>query len=1588
MGADDPGDPVDSGTVPVVDSPDAVMVTEVEAEWVPLSSQHPPAHLITGSQAQHPTNPSLGQDPTGQDPTNPSLGQGPAGQGPTGSLPGQGPVSLGVGDWTRLHPDVTRPDPASRLDESMPAADAGLPRFGQVGDGPALDPVGDAPWSIDGADVWDMTEGTVLDAWDAVMTTDAQNPPGIDLMDFPMDGLDANTNPYLPTDITALAAWLQDPTSPSFQEIFGIPSPPADADSDGADRSESAIQGAEPVPAPRGPGSPPGSLPGPGTDDETFRYPDGTPAMPREWAHNLDQARTVLETASSELLQHVGQLMGIHRSPSIIADDTDPTTPQNRYRALHNDIAALIALSLTNQHNPDDHNGPAWQLSQQLRDHFHTHPTPALPGGTARNSALPASPDRVLPDGMATSTTPSTSSLPTNGNQVQEVDATTTAAQRQGPPTEHTGIEGDQNGTPPLSDGAYVSDQERSGPSRLGRGRAQSEGEPVPADTGGTVTPRHDNAGPDELPDVAEEASTTSPISSRIAERDRWASALHPPDTPEYQRVLSVLRGYEQPSAHQGGTVTGTDHAAPEPETNAAGRPAQQSPDDGQQQFHAGRDHAEESARWASAVRSGDDSADEKMPANLPDDQADSPASGTDARTESAHLLGRRGLTRAGRVSTPPVGAEGLVHILRPDAQGMASEGQAWQSDLTPDPRRAAKHGAALDDGRDVADITGVTGRPGTWETLKAADRDELDRSAASESPLDPTGFIHGPGPRALEQDDTTPTSEPAAKRRRTEARSTEKRLNFRLPEHGGENDSTSPYALDSRTADLRAEPVTAGKRSSTGNADEYLLLASRTVGPRPRTVPAPLGRQDLEAIVSRVVSARAGRREVADGQQDGPAGAFRSREIPVADCLDLLSDLRDALFPLGIIPGGRAADDGVLGRGGQESRFGAGDGWRTVHSWQAVTDGLTAAGPGSSAFILARRPNGLGHAWAAYTITADPSSGSSGDAAVVWLDPQSSTPVAQASPRIPPTEARVVIVGADSGIVTSALPYQAPASTTTLVDPSPTRLYGAIGVEVEIPRWTVVLPRGERPDITYSNLMAESKTSRIVMENWDKGTPFIELVTDPLHALDGDEGRAPKEDFLAELVSLKQRLDNFSRTHPRGIRFTEIFSAEHGFSVRDDLQDILNRSILKPVVGRKEEIYPQYTVGVPTAGLYDLLLHVHDMTPSFATDLRQNITSGLRFGSEIATRYAEQFIDVLQGVRLPPQAADMLDWNEDVVSLRGFMALVYAQTAAEGLWSALMQHIKPESLAKTGGLPINKNLTPILSRTQLAAIRRDLSPAARKFLQNNVQHIRSRFTHHFEINAKNDVVSGKELRRIRNLNPLGESIEIRGLTLGDYFESALRSVDDVPNQAEMFGMHSSFAKMDTNRGNLELPVIPMELRFYGRSAQNPDEISLRFDVLHDLSRSMYSKALQLRNDDPADSTYQATHLRELARSDSPLAVSYFSFLQKAALLEATLPPGVIDGQLMRGDTVVSVADGVRYALRFQESAIPYPSAVPKIAAAQKSLDIVKRKLADLPDVDTAAPTLSAAALLSNGLIRIMRIAWAHQQPILRSPSA
>ncbi|MFD9293378.1 hypothetical protein ACFWBV_35055 [Streptomyces sp. NPDC060030] len=325
MGADEPGDSSHIGTV------------------------------ITGSQAQHPTGPSLGQDP----------------------------VSPGAGDWTRLHPDMTRPDPAPQLDESMPATDAGLPRSGPVGDGPAPDPVADAPWSIDGADVGNMPEGdvtSVLDAWDAVMTTDAQNLPDIDLIDFLMHGQGENTDPYLPADIT-MAGWLQEPTSLSFNDIFGIPSPPAAAGSDEADRSENTIQGAEPVPAPRGPGSPPGPLPGPRTDDEASRYPDGTPAMPREWAHNLDQARTVLETASSELLQHVGQLMGIHRSPGIIADDTDPTTPQNRYRALQNDIAALIALSLTNQHNPDDHNGPAWQLSKQLRDHFHTHPTPALPGG-------------------------------------------------------------------------------------------------------------------------------------------------------------------------------------------------------------------------------------------------------------------------------------------------------------------------------------------------------------------------------------------------------------------------------------------------------------------------------------------------------------------------------------------------------------------------------------------------------------------------------------------------------------------------------------------------------------------------------------------------------------------------------------------------------------------------------------------------------------------------------------------------------------------------------------------------------------------------------------------------------------------------------------------------------------------------------------------------------------------------------------------------------------------------------------------------------------------------------------------------------
>ncbi|MFE8950611.1 hypothetical protein, partial [Streptomyces sp. NPDC007856] len=723
------------------------------------------------------------------------------------------------------------------------------------------------------------------------------------------------------------------------------------------------------------------------------------------------------------------------------------------------------------------------------------------------------------------------------------------------------------------------------------------------------------------------------------------------------------------------------------------------------------------------------------------------------------------------------------------------------------------------------------------------------------------------------------------------------------------------PYGVG--TPHHAAEPLPAASHQEASGG-----RARGQVGPH---VPRVLDRPGFEAAVRAAVALH--REQGADGVGvSGDRDASRpvslsSHELSAQECLLLLGVLRDELFPQGVAPA-HAVDDSVLGVRPQESRLALGARWKSVGSWEGVE---TALAEGSVAFVLARRPSGKGHAVAAYRLPAD-RLGRRGR--VVWVDlaaggkPKISTSLPS---DIVLVDTKAVIVDLAGRVVPDALPDFRPSASTAhaLVDASADHQYGAIGMELEWERWGVLMPEGVQPDISYSIMMAEGDTLTISMEDWDKPTPFIETVGRPLRVLLGDQGRHAKEAFFREAMELQMRLSRSSGTVP----FLDIFSRSLGFIPRPDIKEVLRETRLYPIPGRVDRITPQYTVGVPLSGLYDLLIHVRDSTPDDSPYLRQHIDNALRFGSEIAVDFASTVIEELQGLRLPLQAADLLDRVEDVRTLRGTMALVYTQVAAWAYWPALRQiSVDP---------PLSKNLTAVISRTWLSGLLAGLSPRVQTYLADKIPYIRKLFSDYFILGLMNDGLYADEFRRVPIADFLHISIGVEGLTLGDYLESGLRNSARRLDQAEIHGMHMSFPDLDTNDGKLDIPLAVEELRFYGDDAQGFDEMTRRFDTLAKLSRELYEDAQNLRDSSQSQrSSRQVQILAELARSDDASASALMSFLHGAASLDAALPHAMSDGLLLPTASVQTVARGVIDAMRVTAFNMPHAGALPAIEAA------------------------------------------------------
>ncbi|MFE8950537.1 hypothetical protein [Streptomyces sp. NPDC007856] len=241
-----------------------------------------------------------------------------------------------------------------------------------------------------------------------------------------------------------------------------------------------------------------------------------------------------------------------------------------------------------------------------------------------------------------------------------------------------------------------------------------------------------------------------------------------------------------------------------------------------------------------------------------------------------------------------------------------------------------------------------------------------------------------------------------------------------------------------------------AGPRGDEGSAPD-----ARNSGPRQAALGAlresllprrsrVLSRPELESVVAEAVAAfhLSGKAGAPDPGAVSEPVSLSPHEMSVQKCLLLLSSLRDRLFRQGIGPAA-AQDDSVVGVRPQEELLTVGADWRAVTSWGALAHALESAGSGSAAFVLARRPSGIGHAFAAYAL---PGKNDGDTPQIVWVAADDSARISEDVPDIASSEAHAVVIDSSARVVPDALPASAASSSTNrpLIDAATRRQYGA----------------------------------------------------------------------------------------------------------------------------------------------------------------------------------------------------------------------------------------------------------------------------------------------------------------------------------------------------------------------------------------------------------------------------------------------------------------------------------------------------------------------------------------------------------------
>ncbi|MDX3849485.1 hypothetical protein [Streptomyces sp. AK02-01A] len=640
-----------------------------------------------------------------------------------------------------------------------------------------------------------------------------------------------------------------------------------------------------------------------------------------------------------------------------------------------------------------------------------------------------------------------------------------------------------------------------------------------------------------------------------------------------------------------------------------------------------------------------------------------------------------------------------------------------------------------------------------------------------------------------------------------------------------GETPAPAPMHADSLSrAGSRSEtaPVMETAESRASGTDKRADTVRRAVGPRRLQ---ELDREDLVDIVEEVVNEH--RRQhagVAGGRRAAEGASMSPREPSIQECLDLLHLLRDALFPQGVATARAAADDSVLDLHPHESRLAAGDGWRSVQSWQTVADTLAATGSGSAAFVLVRRPRGIGHALAAFALPATATRDASSAIDVVWIDidPLLVVRVGKQPPRIAPAEARAVVVGSDARIIPNALP-EFHASTSmghSVVDPSTHHQYAGLGGEFEVRRpvifvgdpgyGTVVAVNDNGSVITtdHQDFYRAGDSLYIKREDAQQAGhahikreqhTVLEIVTQPAAALPGERRALTWDAIQASTESTFRRI----LTASERARLEDVFTRRDGWRVAEQFAD--GRLGPAPAGEAAGTAFSQFTIGVPVDGLLAALYLAE------ARIVNPNLLGVYPTARQFGSLLAKDFVERQHGP-LGFGEINLLTADPRVRELWGYGWLFFNHISA-GQHLAL--HARAEDILVKNGLPA-------ACRHPLDAVRRALRPEVRKYLKDNSQTIIDYFEKSWKPLLKQAGVRSFP-EGITSVLDLPPGLQDKGFTIRDALTYATTGRTDDGrsiSQRDLTGMDDrDFKHLDSEH---RPPLVLLELRAYaGTSGSN-----------------------------------------------------------------------------------------------------------------------------------------------------------------------